>query len=232
MSYTKTILCLANSRKPPSGRCIAGRETSGQNFGDWVRPVSSRETLEVSEQEREYQDGTDPSVLDIVTIQFKKHTPLRHQVENHLLDDGFYWRKVGSASWTSVLRAVEDPAGSLWANESSTYFGLNDRVSAANAILFTRSLYLVHPDQLDLIVREEGEQFGNPRRRVRARFTLCGEEYNMPVTDPVITRKCFAGKDGEYPVKESVICVSLADVYQDFAYKLVASVITPKRAGG
>lgn len=232
MSYVKTILCLANSRKPPSGRCVAGREVSGQNFGDWVRPVSGRETLEVSEQEREYKDGTDPSVLDVIAVPLKSHTPLRHQVENHLLDDGYYWKKVRRASWGEVQQAVEDPAGPLWKNESSTYYGLNDRVSGSDVAALKRSLYLVRPDKLDLVIAEEGARFGNPRRRVRARFNLCGEQYNMPVTDPVITRQCFFGEDGEYSVDESLLCVSLADVYDGFAYKLVASVITPKRAGG
>ncbi len=33
---TKQIVCLANSRKPPSGRCIAGREYSGGHPGPWI----------------------------------------------------------------------------------------------------------------------------------------------------------------------------------------------------
>ena len=31
MGYTKRIVCLANSRKPPSGRCVAGRETRARD---------------------------------------------------------------------------------------------------------------------------------------------------------------------------------------------------------
>lgn len=61
---TKRIVCLANSRKL-QGRCIAGRELVGGKPAAWIRPVSDREHEEVSECERQYQDGSDPRVLDM-----------------------------------------------------------------------------------------------------------------------------------------------------------------------
>ncbi len=83
MGYTKTIACLANSRKPPSGgRCVAGREVTPSGFGAWIRPVSVRPTQEISEEERRYQDGTDPQVLDVIAIQLASAQPQLHQKEN------------------------------------------------------------------------------------------------------------------------------------------------------
>ena len=111
MSYSKTIVCLANSRKPPSGRCVAGREVTPAGLGPWVRPVSARSAREISEEERRYEDGEDPRVLDIIEIEMSRPQPQNHQQENHLIDDGHYWAKRGVVSWADLERLVEDPAG-------------------------------------------------------------------------------------------------------------------------
>jgi len=55
MAYLKTIVCLANSFKT-DGRCVAGREVRANGYGDWIRPVSARETAEVSLSDCRYKD--------------------------------------------------------------------------------------------------------------------------------------------------------------------------------
>lgn len=232
MSYTKTIVCLANSRKPPSGRCVAGREVTPSGFGAWVRPVSARPTQEISEEERRYRDGTDPKVLDVIAIELTGARPQHHQRENHLIDDGCYWVKQRAVSWSELQAAVEDPAGPLWIHGHSSSYGRNDRVPEDRTSELGHSLCLVRPEGLNLVVGSEGGSLGRPRRRVRARSDLSDHSYCVVVTDPWMERRCLAGQDGETRIADALLCVSLGESFHGFAYKLVAAVITRQRAGG
>jgi type 1 glutamine amidotransferase len=69
----------------------------------------------------------------------------------------------------------------------------------------------------------------NPRRRVRATFTYNETKYKLSVTDPVILTEFLSKSDGDYHYGEAALCVSLAEVWKEFSYRVVASVITPKR---
>lgn len=231
MGYTKTIVCLANSRKPPSGgRCVAGREMIANGFGDWIRPVSVRSTQEISEEERRYQDGQDPQVLDVIAIPMTKPQPQNHQQENHLIDADLYWQKRGRVSWPELQAAAEDPKGPLWINGYSSSNGENDQVPNNRVSTLPRSLYLIRPDVLTLVVASEGGGLWPARRRVRARFKIYGHVYCLAVTDPPVEREYLQGKDGEFKLDEALLCVSLSELFRNNAYKLAAAVITPKRA--
>lgn len=231
MRYTRTILCLANSRKPPSGFCVAGREITSSGFGGWIRPISARPSAELSVSERQYEDGSDPKLLDVISIELCRRQPHLHQHENHCIDGGYFWLKRDRVDWQKLQTAVEDPGPTLWLNGCSSSHGVNDRVPEAMLSRFSRSLFLVRPQELKIIVASEESEFGGLRRRVRARFKLNGNWYLFPVTDPVIERMFLRGKDGESTLPEAVLCVSLGEVYHGYAYKLAASVITPLRAG-
>ena len=110
----KRILCLANSRKL-SGRCIAGREIVDNKPGAWIRPVSAREHQEVSWEERHFEDGSDPSVLDVMDVPLIEARPHQFQQENWLLDPNVYWRKIGRVDWAG-LQAFVECEGPLWVN--------------------------------------------------------------------------------------------------------------------
>ena len=172
MSVTKTLVCLANSRKL-SGRCLAGKEVAGTAFGDWIRPVSARSTEEVSERERAYVDGSDPQVSDIIDVPLLEPTPKTFQSENWLLDPEAYWVHRGQLSYAQLLAAVDTPPA-LWVNGFETYHGRNDRVPEAEADKLTTSLYLLRLDSISFDVFAPGTAFRDNKRRVHGLFDHAG----------------------------------------------------------
>lgn len=223
MQDVKRIVCLANSRKL-HGRCVAGREWDGTCAGRWFRPVSDRAGQEVSEYERQYEDGSDPRVLDIIDVPVLEARPKDWQTENWLLDPEYYWEKAGQLSWFD-LPALADPAGSLWIDGHHTYKGRNDKVPLEASDSLVDSLRLIHVDRMRLVVGRPGEAFGNNKRRVQGCFRHAGREYALWITDPGCERTWLAKLDGEYELDECYLTVSLGEPYQGACYKLIAAVI-------
>ena len=223
MAITKRIICLANSRKL-HGRCIAGREIVEGMLQAWIRPVSDQPHEEVSEYERQYEDGSDPCVLDMMDIPLIEARPKGYQQENWLLDPDKYWIRVGRFSWAD-LEQLADQSGTLWLNGYHTYNGQNDVIPLDKAATVTSSLKLIRVDTIQLNVFKPGEAFGNPKRRVQARFRFAGHEYSLWVTDPIIEREYLARVNGNYSLSERYLTISLGESFNDKCYKLVAAVI-------
>ena len=223
MSDVKRIVCLANSRKL-SGRSIAGREWAGGAPGSWIRPVSSRENQEVSEYERQYEDGSDPWVLDIVDVPVLEPQPKDCQTENWLLDSEHYWKKMGTYPW-SDLSNLTDPAEPLWTDGHHTYNGRNDKVPAELTSRLDSSLRLIRLERLRLSVFAPGETFGNAKRRVQACFSHAGSDYRLWVTDPEYERKYLSKLNGDYDIGQCYLTISLGEPYGNAWFKLVAAVI-------
>ncbi len=225
MSYTKTLMCLANSYKR-GGSCVAGRELTAAGFGSWIRPVSARPNQEISAEEQQYPNGDTLNVLDVISIALTRHQPELHQQENHLIDAAYPWRKKRRVSWSELQPAIEDPAGPLWLNGFDSQHGQNDRVPKRRLGEMTRSLYLVHTENLKVMVTLERAK----RRRLRAKFDLCGYSYLIAITDPQLERQIPASADSQTNVGDAIICVSLGEEFKGFAYKLAATVITRQTA--
>lgn len=223
MRDVKRIICLANSRKL-HGRCIAGREWMEGQAGPWIRLVSARENQEVSEYERQYEDGSDPRVLDIIDIPVLEPQPRDYQTENWLLDPKYYWVKMGRASWFD-LPAVTDPIAPLWSNGYSTYHGRNDKIPLDTDGSAPNSLRLIHAINLKFTVFRPGEAFGNSKRRVQGQFTHAGTRYALWVTDPQYERAYLARLDGTYDIGECYLTISIGEPYKGACYKLIAAII-------
>lgn len=226
--YERKIICLANSKKPPSGRCVAGKELDGPQAGQWLRPVSSRNGQEVSEDERRYENGRRAQLLDIINIPLANHQPTDHQVENHVLDADYYWEPTGKATWAQVIALIDPYDADFWRQADSTQYGLNDKISELSTQSMKSSLKLIRPDDFTLIVQREAGYEGRPsRKRVRGRFRYQGRSYILSVTDPWVEDDFLPRQEGEYPIEDAILCVSLAGVWNGYAFRLVASVITP-----
>ncbi len=225
MTGNKRIVCLANSRKV-SGRCIAGREWTAQDVaGPWIRLVSERDSQEVSEYERQYEDGSDPKVLDIIDIPVKGPIAQGWQSENWLIEPEYYWRKVGKYSPLD-LGGLVDRVEPLWFDGDSTYNGSNDRIMSDRHIACPTSLRLIRVSELTLRVFVPGEAFGNSKRRVQGWFVHAKQRYGLWVTDPIYERQYLAKLNGRYQVGSCYITVSLGDEFRGARYKLIAAIIT------
>ncbi|HUI55631.1 MAG TPA: hypothetical protein VLY04_11705 [Bryobacteraceae bacterium] len=225
MTYRKQIVCLANSRKP-GGRCVAGKETLQEGYGQWIRPVSVRPSAEVSLEERQYENGSDPQILDMIDIPMLAAVPHAHQTENHMIDPSHYWTWKGAATWDDLAK-MEDTPNTLWINLDSTYHGRHDRVAQTAAASLPSSLFLIKPEDVTVRVLTPGADFGNPKRAVRAGFRYRGVHYNFKVTDPKAERAFLARENGDYNIAGGLyFCISLTEAHTDgYCYKLVATVI-------
>jgi hypothetical protein len=217
----KKILCLANSRKI-TARCIDGKDVDD---GSWIRPVSRRESHEISEEDRRYEDGNTAKVLDIITIPCIEMQPQGHQTENVLIDDQYYWLKEGEATFEELGDYVDD--GPLpWASDS-TYGKINDRVPEERLDTRQGSLRFIFVDNVTVhVVTKTLYGSAIEKRVVRAAFRHHGTRYYIDVTDPVVERRYLQRGIGEYPLGEAYLCISLGEVFHGYAYKLVCTIIT------
>ena len=228
-SNVKRIVCLANSKKP-GGRCVAGKEVlSNGAFGAWVRPVKDQGGGAVPNRTCQYPNGSEPKVLDVLDIPLLGHTPKDYQQENWELAPRPPWRKVQRLTYEQAAGLI-DPLAALWFPGHSTYNGLNDRVPLQVAMGLPGSLRLISVNNLNLRVFVDGEVFGEPRRRVQGRFRHEGLNYSLWVTDVVWEQEYLDRPNGVYPVGQAYLTVSLGEPHKEYAYKLIAAIISPEGA--
>ena len=223
-AIVKRIVCLANSRKE-GDRCIAGKELRRSDGpGGWVRPVSDREDEAVNEQERQYEDGSEPRILDVIDLPVREARPKGYQQENWLLDPNNCWRKVHHIA-PHALAQLEDPVGPLWINGYRTNHGRNDRLPLERAGSIDNSLRLIRIGKLKLDVFAPRLEQGDFKRRIKGQFRYASEGYRLWVTDPVYEERYLNLPNGSYLLGECFLTVSLGEPYQGFAYKLIAAIV-------
>ena len=223
MSTTKDIVCLANSWKT-GGSCVAGRQVLDGAPGPWIRPVSARETQEISASEQRLDIGRKPRVLDLIRVPLEGPAPSTHQQENWQIVAGAGWEHLGTFP-AAELDPFAEQTGRLWLDGDSSTNGMNDRMSDLFASTFDSSLRLVLVGDLRLRVDLTPTPSGE-RKRFQARFTHAGVEHHMRLTDPSYRTLLDEYEvDDEHHIGEAFVTVSLTEPRYGYCYMLVAAVV-------
>jgi|BioPla2DNA2_1021312.scaffolds.fasta_scaffold36164_4 hypothetical protein len=217
----KTIILLACSRKM-SNYCVAGIDLI---TGEWIRIISEDASIQhaVRKSDMVYEDGTYPQLFDIVNIKCKQHAPSYYQPENWVLDNRYYWEKLGTASLDYVLKIhpIDSPDhifyDNCWKIDTNYIARLDPRQRY--------SLTLISPSSLHICI---GPSKNYPNKKsIKAQFRYKGQLYQyITVTDIEYENIYSQYRDGIYIVDKNVLLVlSLADLYEGYHYKLVATII-------
>ena len=160
--------------------------------------------------------------LDVVDVPVIKASPQEYQRENWLLDPERRWERVCRLAPSALVDFTTREA-QLWVSGYCSSEGENDRIPSSIAIKLPSSLRLIRVDRMDLSVRTH-----DSGRRMRGRFRYAQTGYSLRVTDPVCEQRYKDLDDGDYPVGESYLTVSLGEPYDGYSYKLIAAVIESK----
>jgi len=229
MPYNRTFVCVANSTKN-YGRCIAGIEIDNGELGNWIRPVSGREGREISEDDRRFENGKTCGVFDVVSVAFDKPDPFLHQTENHVIDDRYYWTKVGELSPKDLEVAIENYKQPIWPHCQSTNYGHNDKIPQDQLPHINSSLTLIQPKTVEVVVSNDPGFNGAPSQiAVRAKFFCGGQRNSLKISDPKMKEEFMGRGVGTYTLDNPIMCISLAEPWaqQPYAFKVVATVIMP-----
>ena len=102
--------------------------------------------------------------------------------------------------------------------------GENDRIPLSLMKKIVSSLRLIRVDRLELsVITYSSDE--RVQRSMRGRFRYAQTDYSLRVTDPVYEQRYT--DDGNYPIDESYLTVSLGEPFEDYSYKLIAAVIEP-----
>lgn len=213
------FVCLANSFKE-GGRCLAGIELDNNNnpkvengHPKWIRPICNTPHGEVHTHLVVHL-----KILDIIEIDITGYLGVRdYQSENALFRENSI-RVLGRFN-TNNLNQLCDNRNFIFGNRGKA-------VSEEAIGNLSYSLMLINTNQFTVIEKTYED---NPNRpQVRLVFSYNGNQYDLPVTDPVFLHNYQSNPDFLEGINEAYLCLSLGVAWQDWYYKLVAGIIFNK----
>lgn len=214
MPFTRTIICLATSRKL-GGKCVAGKDITN---GQWIRPVSTLETGELYQHQIQYENGEMPECQDIIEIEFERHIPKYYQPENILITSR-RWKKIDTFP-SKKLDTLCDSCRTVFQNVGNH----EDRIPVTNLQQREITSSLLFIKVKDLRIYKTYSMSG--REQVRAIFPFNTKTYDLVVTDPImenIVRTEYV--QCNVICKNIYLCISIGEPFNNDCYKLVSSVI-------
>ena len=201
----KKIVVLANSIKH-GNHCIAGKCLT---TGVWIRPVSTANGSALDNRQimcRNPHGSFKVKTLQKVYMQFTSAVPLVNQPENYLIAANSEWQQNYGIGLNDLLGLLDAPI-SIW--------GEGNRISyqaiIQNECKPKQSLFLVQTKNLILYYSAENKP--------RVQFTYKGIPYDLPATDPR-----FDDIVREKSDTLGIICISLAEEYHGYCYKIAAAI--------
>lgn len=212
----EAVVILASSRKN-RGICLAGKRLGR---GGWVRPVSLEPGQAWSAGSLHRRAGSVPQVGERFVLPLGQRVPYAYQRENvHVAPRR--WHPAGRMDAWDIEELADRP-DSLWLDGWHSIHGHNDRIPQAVASQrCDSSLLLIHPDALRFRLSQAGGNLA-----VRAAFDYRGQHYDLKLTDHRVSEEWIDRlADRHDGWADALLCISLAQAFYGYCYKLVAGVI-------
>ena len=214
----KKVIILTKSNKN-GGYCVAGIDV---NTGEFIRLVSEDNDSHyaLSNSDLIYDDEkTYVEPMDIVIVQLKGKQNSWYQPENYIINDEYYFLKVGTASENEVQNYLM--------NQKYIFYNSQNYIESRELRkqLEKYSLVLFRVDELKMW----RDKFKD--RRITASFIYNDEEYRfIKITDQILTEKYYdkvvSCEPSPYTLYNPILIMSLAPQHIDGRhYKLIANII-------
>jgi len=204
------FVCLANSFKE-GGRCVAGiildNNNNSINGSQWIRPICNTVHNEIPTFL-----VNNINLLDIVEMEVSSYPNLNsYQSENALFVE-------------ESLRIVARYDGSLdvLCDSNLLIFGNRGKAIAEEDITrHNHSLMFVKTTNFEIFQKIYDD---NPNTQTRIKFTYCGNQYDLPITDPVFLKKHQLNPNFVNTFSQLYLTISIGVIHNGWYYKLVAGI--------
>ena len=209
------FVCLANSFKK-GGKCVAGivlDENNNPVYDNgnpkWVRPICNTEYGELPTHLVE-----NIKILDIVEVEVLSYPHWNsYQSENAFFEENSL---CVTGKYNNNLEVLYDSRGLIFGNRGKA-------IAEDNIYNHRYSLMFVKTTDFEVYQKTYED---SPKVQTRIKFIYCGNQYDLPVTDPVFLKKYQSNPEFLKGCKQIGMTLSIGVVHNGWYYKLIAGIIS------